>query len=242
MILRTGGPCDDGAGRARNRVGSLSTLVRLAREGKREELKALVTRGLLPAWAFRANELVIVRLTRPRPLPRALPHVAIRPAGPADEPLFQAIRPRKGGYGVNFERGSLAFLGEVSGEPAAFGWFELGERHRSKTNGYSFALGPGAAWAWGIEVEPRFRLSGIFHKYWVESLPLLAARGVSEVLGSIQADNPLSINSHRRLGFELLYTLRVVRAAGVTWHRADSADGSQLPASRGFGPWHGAAH
>jgi hypothetical protein len=85
-------------------------------------------------------------------------------------------------------------------------------------------------------------MSGIFHKYWVETLPLLAARGISEVLGSIQADNPLSINSHRRLGFELLYTLRVVRAAGTTWHRADPADGSNLPASRGFGPWHGSAH
>ena len=223
-------------------MGSLSTLVRLTREGKRDELRALVTRGLLPAWAFRANELVIVRLARAHPLPRALPHVAIRPAGPEDEPRFQAIRPRKGGYGVNFARGSLAYLGEVSGEPAAFGWFELGDRHRSRTNGYTFTLGPGAAWAWGIEVEPRFRLGGIFHKYWVETLPLLATRGISEVFGSIQADNPLSIRSHRRLGFELLYSLRVVRAAGMTWHRADPAGGSDLPPSRGFGPWHGAGH
>ena len=223
-------------------MGSFSTLVRLTREGKRDELRALVTRGLLPAWAFRANELVIVRLARAHPLPRALPHVAIRPAGPEDEPRFQAIRPRKGGYGVNFARGSLAYLGEVSGEPAAFGWFELGDRHRSRTNGYTFTLGPGAAWAWGIEVEPRFRLSGIFHKYWVETLPLLATRGISEVFGSIQADNPLSIRSHRRLGFELLYSLRVVRAAGMTWHRADPAGGSDLPPSRGFGPWHGAGH
>ena len=85
-------------------------------------------------------------------------------------------------------------------------------------------------------------MSGIFHKYWVESLPLLAERGISEVLGSIQADNPLSINSHRRLGFELLYALRVVRAAGATWHRAEPGEGTGLPASRGFGPWHGAAH
>ncbi|MCU0222990.1 MAG: hypothetical protein MUF27_02750 [Acidobacteria bacterium] len=223
-------------------MGSLSTLLRLARDGKRDELKALVTRGLFPAWAFRANEQVIVRLTRPRPLPRALPQVAIRPAGPDDEPLFQAIRPRKGGYGVNFQRGSIAFLGEVSGEPAAFGWFELGERHRSRTNGYTFALGPRAAWAWGIEIEPRFRLSGIFHKYWVETLPALAERGIDEVLGSIQSDNPLSINSHRRLGFELLYALRVVRALGATWHRADPGEGTGLPASRGLGPWHGAAH
>lgn len=223
-------------------MGSLSTLLKLARDGKRDELKALVTRGLFPAWAFRANRQVIVRLTRPRPLPRPLPQVAIRPAGPEDEPLFQAIRPRQGGYGVNFERGSLAFLGEVAGEPAAFGWFELGERHRSRTNGYTFALGPHAAWAWGIEVEPRYRLSGIFHKYWVETLPRLAERGITEVLGSIQADNPLSINSHRRLGFELLYTLRVVRTLGLTWHRADPGEGTGLPPGRGLGPWHGAAH
>ena len=54
--------------------------------------------------------------------------------------------------------------------------------------------------------------------------------------------NPLSINSHRRLGFELLYALRVVRALGATWHRADPGEGTGLPASRGLGPWHGAAH
>lgn len=223
-------------------MGALGTLVRLAREGKRDELKALVTRGLFPAWAYRDNALAIVRLRQPRPLPRPLPQVTIREATPADEPLFQRVRPRRGGYAVNFAKGSIAFLGEVSGEPAAFGWFELGERHLSETNGYTFALGPGAAWAWGIEVEPRFRLSGIFHKYWVETLPRLAPRGVDRVLGSIQADNPLSVNSHRRLGFELLYQFRVVRLAGMTWHRADPGEGTGLPASRGPGVWHGRDH
>jgi len=221
-------------------VGRIATFLRLWKEGRREEIRATLTRQALPAWLFRRNEMVITRLTRVRPLPRPLENVTVRWGTPADEPALLRVRPRAGGYRPNFEKGDLLVVGEVSGEVASFNWFETGPVHVSRSNGYTFEMGEGAAWVYGFEVEPRFRMSGVFHKHWVVAMELLAERGMSRVYGSIQADNPRSINSHRRLGFELLYTFRVLRFAGLIHHEAVPVPGTGLPPSRGFGRWRGA--
>lgn len=213
------------------------TLFRLLREGKSGEVRAYLGRALFPAWLWRKNEMVVVRLTDPRPLPRPLAGCRVRWGRPEDEPAMQAVRPRRAGYGANFARGHLSLLAEVEGTPAAFGWFEAGPAHRSRTNGYSFRLGPGAAWAYGIEVAPRFRLSGVFHKYFADGAALLREKGFTAIYGSIQADNPHSINSHRRMGFQVIYRFRIVRVCGITWHRAEPVDDPALPGRRGFGCW-----
>lgn len=218
-------------------MGALGTLVRLVREGKTRELAAHLGRSFFPAWLFRKNEMVVVRLQEPRPLPRPLAGCLVRWGTPADEPLMQAIRPRRKGYARNFAQGHLSLVAEVEGQPAAFGWFETGEAHPSRTNGYTFRLGPGVAWAFGIEVAPRFRLSGAFHKYFVDGSALLREKGFHTICGSIQADNPHSINSHRRMGFQVIYKFKMLRVLGITWHRADPVDDPSLPQSRGLGRW-----
>ncbi len=221
-------------------MGRIGTFLRLWREGRREEIRATLTRQALPAWLFRRNEMVITRLTRVRPLPRPLENISIRWGSREDEEALLRIRPRSGGYAANFDRGDLLVVGEVSGEVASFNWFETNRVHISRSNGYTFDMGPGAAWVYGFEVEPRFRMSGVFHKHWVVAMDLLAGRGIERVYGSIQADNPRSINSHRRLGFEIVYTFRVLRLAGLIHHEAVPAEGTGLPPSRGFGRWRGA--
>ncbi len=218
----------------------IGTFLRLWREGKREEIRATLSRQALPAWLFRHNEMVITRLVRVRPLPRPLENVTVRWGTPADEPDLLRIRPRAGGYSRNFAQGHLLVVGEVSGEVASFNWFEPGPVHVSRSNGYTFDMGDGAVWVYGFEVEPRFRMSGVFHKHWVVAMELLAERGATRVYGSIQADNPRSINSHRRLGFEILYRFRVLRLAGTIRHEAIPGEGTGLPPSRGFGRWRGA--
>jgi len=221
-------------------VGRIRTFLRLWREGKRDEIRAALNRQLMPAWFFRRNEMVITRLSRVRPLPRPLENVTVRWGTPADEDALLRIRPREDGYGRNFAKGDLLVVGEVSGEVASFNWFETDRVHVSRANAYTFDMGEGAAWVYGFEVEPRFRMSGVFHKHWVVAMELLAERGIGRVYGSIQADNPRSIKSHRRLGFEILYTFRVLRLGGMIHHAAIPSEGTGLPASRGFGRWHGA--
>jgi len=221
-------------------VGRVNTLVKTLREGKPGELRAVLQRSLLPARAFRVNEMIIARLLAPRPLPRPLARVRIRWGTVEDEPLMQQIRPRRSGYRKNFESGSLCLIGEVDGEAASFNFFERGEWHVSQANAYRFALGPEAVWAWGFEVHPRFRMSGVFAKQWVAGLPMLRELGYSRIYGSIQADNPRSLKSHRRLGFEFLYRYRVWRVAGLVRHRTrPEAPHQGLPGGQGWGPWEG---
>lgn len=206
---------------------------------RREELQAVFLRSLVPARVFRINEMVIVRLTEPRPLPRVLENVKIRWASIEDEPLLQRIRPRKKGYRANFESGSLCLIGEVGGEPASFNFFERGEWHVSNSNAYRFALGPRAVWAWGFEVHPRFRMSGVFAKQWNRAVPMLRELGYERIYGSIQGDNPRSLKSHRRLGFEFLYRFKLWRLAGLVRYRVRPESGAEGPALVGWGRWEG---
>lgn len=215
------------------------TFLRLVRDRDREAIGQVLTRSLFPPWAFRRNTMLLARLVHAKPLPRPLPRVAIRWGTRADEADLIRIRPREGGYGKCFDDGHLLLVGTIDGAVASFNWFELTDPHRSPANGYTFGIGADGAWAFGFEVDPAHRMSGIFHKHWVEAMSLLAERGVRRVYGSIQADNPRSVNSHRRLGFEILFEFHMIRVLGVETYRVISAQDAHPRSARGFGNWSG---
>lgn len=215
------------------------TLLSLVKNRDTQALKQVLSRSLFPAWAFRTNRMLLARLREVRKLPRALPRITIRWGGAEDLDALQAVRPRKNGYGCHLDSGKLLVVGELDGRVASFNWFELGEVHSSGPNGYEFVLGPSAAWAFGFEVAPDARMSGIFHKHWFEAMGLLLERGLSTVYGSIQGDNPRSVNSHRRLGFELLYDFELMRVVGIERFRVQPLYREGLPTIRGFGMWRG---
>jgi hypothetical protein len=220
-------------------MSKAGTALRLIRQRDRLGLVQVLTRSILPASLFRVNEMLIARLRTVRPLPRPLPKIRIRWGGPEDEPALQRIRPREQSYLRHFDEGCMLLVGEVDGTPASFNWFECGGVHESRSNGYTFHLGAGACWAFGFEVDPKFRMSGIFHKHWHEAVRMLTERGRGRVYGSIQNDNPRSVNSHRRLGFELLYHYRVLRVLGIEHHRATPFEDSGQVESSGLGLWEG---
>lgn len=208
---------------------------------RRAEFRAIVTRGVFPAWLYRSNQMVVVRLSESsaRPLPRPLPEASFRWATREDEPLLQSIRPRRSPYSAQLDKGAKCLLGTIDGAPASFNFFEFGEWHTSPANGYRFRLGPGASWAYGMEVAPRFRMSGIFHKHFLDALRMLREDlAIDRIYGSVQGDNPLSLNSHRRLGFIPLYRFRVVRIAGIEYFVALPSEPPE-EARRGFGVWNG---
>jgi hypothetical protein len=199
---------------------------------------------VLPARLYRTNALALVRVREVRRLPRALDSLEIRRGTPADEPLLQALRPRAGGYGHLFRPGNELLVGTFDGEIATCNWMETGARHVSRTNGYTFEIGPAAAWAFGMEVAPKYRMSGAFHKHWIEALRLLRERGIDRVYGAVQLDNPRSLNSHVRLGFEVLWRFRMTRVCGVTRYavRAGAGAGGRdddAAAVTGTGVWSG---
>lgn len=220
-------------------MGRLGTLISMVRSKQWDGLRAVLERDLVPARLFRRNAMAIVKLRECRPLPRPLEAAVFRWGRREDEPALQAIRPRPKGYGHQFDAGHLLFIGEFGGEVASYSWFETESPHRSKSNGYLFHYPFNAVWAFGLEVHPRFRLSGIFHKHWVEGLRLLRARGVDTVYGSVQLDNNRSIQSHFRLGFEFLWELHIMRLAGLTRHRARPGTDGSGPIQSGWSIWQG---
>lgn len=219
-----------------SRFGTFWSLLRARR---RAELRAALSRSLFPPAVYRANTLVIVRAERLRPLPRPLASIHVRWGTPADEPLLQALRRRREGYGHHFAAGRLLLLGTSENTPVSCSWVELGSVHESPANGYRFRYGADAAWLFGAEVAPAFRFAGAFHKHFVEALRLLGERGVVRAYGSVQADNPNSLGAHVRLGFEPLWTLSVTRVAGLTRHDAAPGAGCPWARERGFGAWDG---
>lgn len=219
-------------------MNRLVTSLRLLRRDRRDQLRALLERGLLPWSTWRRNRLVFVRCRAVKPLSRPLDHIRVRWGGPEDLRLLQALRPRHDdprheGYGDQFRAGRLLVVGESGGEPVSCNWLDVSGCHASPANAYRFHFGPGSAWAFGMEVAPRFRLSGAFPKHWAELFRLLGERGIHTVYGAIQADNPRSLGSHLRLGFEILGTYSMVRVLGLVRYRVLGPDGSCVASGRG---------
>lgn len=204
---------------------------------KDPQLRAQLTRGVMPSWLFRTNDMLMMEVRQVRPLPRALDNIEIRWGTREDEPLLQEVRRRALPYQRHFDEGCLSVVGFVDGQPASYCWFETNGEHRSRTNGYRFHYGPGGAWVFGFEVKPEYRISGIFHKHWLVAMELIATRQITRVFGSIQGDNPHSLNSHRRLGFKTLCRYRMRRIAGLSWHEVVPEEGSGIAPARGYGLW-----
>ena len=200
-------------------------------------LKAQLTRGVLPWWLLRTNEMLMMEVRQIKPLPRPLENIEVRWGCREDEPLLQQVRHRAKPYTRHFDDGSLCVIGFVDGKPASYCWFETSGLHISRTNGYKFRYGPDAAWVFGFEIHPDYRISGIFHKHWKVSMELLAGRGVNRVFGSIQADNPHSLQSHRRLGFNVLCRYKMARVCGLIRYIVTPENGSGIVASTGVQAW-----
>ncbi len=201
-----------------------------------EAARAALERSVLPSWVFRRNHLVVVRIERSRPLPRPLDTIRVRWGGPGDADGLQQLRFRRDGYGHLFAAGHRLVVGEANGRIVTCNWIEPPGPHLSRANGYEFDPGPAGVWVFGMEVLPEFRMSGAFHKHWNELLRLLREEGTTRVYGAVQADNPRSLNSHLRLGFEVVGEFRMMRVLGVSRYSVCAAGcGSRS----GWGRWAG---
>lgn len=200
-------------------------------------LRAQLTRSVLPWWLLRTNEMLMMEVRQIKPLPRPLENIQVRWGTRDDEELLQQIRQRSKPYARHFDQGCLCVIGFVDGKPASYCWFETTGTHVSRTNGYRFCYGPDGAWVFGFEIRPEFRISGIFHKHWKVAMERLAERGIHRVFGTIQADNPHSLQSHRRLGFSVLCRYKMTRVCGVIRYLIKPENGSGIEKSTGLQTW-----
>lgn len=204
----------------------LRTLVRLARHGEWQTVRANLERRTLPKALWFRNRLALVRLSRaPRGSHLPLDHVRVREITVEDVDRLQEIRPRSDRYAGPFRAGHLGFIAEVDGRPAGFVWFVPGGVHRSRVNLYEIDLGDTGAYSYGVEVKPEFRMKGVIVKLWAEAYRGLVERGIHTVFAAIPTENELSVNTHSKLGFEVEHDVSVFRMLGVSGHVSRSPRG-----------------
>jgi GNAT superfamily N-acetyltransferase len=192
---------------------------------------------VFPARVFRYQSIVIARMDRVRPLPREMPRVTVRLARPDDEPALQAVHPDPAGYAGKFEAGWIFALAFRDGEPAAFTGYIPEDWHVSQANAFRIRIGDDGCFAQQAEVAPKFRGSGILFKLWVEAKRLLSEQGYDRIWATFAHDNPLSLRSHTRLGFEPVWEYRVLRLAGLIRHDVRDAANGATRVARGWGWW-----
>lgn len=202
------------------------------------QLSLVLRTRFLPKFLFSKYDIVFVRLERVRVPGLSLDFIATRSVRPADVPLLQQVKERSDRFRSAFEAGDQGFLSMVGERPAAYMWFEIARIHRSPPNCYEFDLGDDAAWSYGVEVHPDFRMKGALVKMWADAVAALNARGIRRIYAGIPKDNQLSVQSHTRLGFQVLYEYTVTRVLGFDWYRIRTTDGRMR---RGFGWFRGRA-
>lgn len=211
----------------------------LLRSRRWQPLWAHTLRGLMPAALFRVARLVICRLDEPPAT--ATGCLTLRFAGRDDLDALCAVRDRRRAYRRYLDAGARPVLGWLGERPATICWLEPGRVHLSPSNGYRFEMEADEVWAFGCEVSEPLRRRGLYREHWARLMEILRHRGVHAAYLAVMQDDARSLAAHRRIGFEPVWQLSVVRLCGITRHRAvDLRDGQGRVVS-GFGRWKGAS-
>jgi hypothetical protein len=220
-------------------VGRLITLLGLVRNRDWTQLSLTLRTQVVPKFLFYRYDIAFVRMERLRIPDISLDHIQTRRVSPVDVALLNQVKSRHDEFKGAFAAGDAGYVAFCAGRPAAYLWFECGGLHRSPPNLYDFDLGQRGLWSYGVEVHPDFRMKGALAKIWADAIADMDRRGFGAVYAGIPRDNELSLKSHMRLGFELLYSYRVWRLFGFGWHTIVRSDGTRRSH---FGWHHGHAH
>jgi RimJ/RimL family protein N-acetyltransferase len=203
----------------------LSSFGRLLREERWRDVRAHLTRGLLPAQIFRYAYLFIERLDEGSLRSGfSPPGFALRPVDRGDLPALLSLRDRDDGFRSSFEAGYLGLLGHLGERPATLSWVKLSRRHVSESNGYVLEMPARSAWTLGAWVDPDLRGRGLYAAHAAAVLHHLRLRGVDRLYCAVEADNAASMSAHEKVGWQKILSVRTLRLAGLTFCRVRDLD------------------
>jgi len=126
--------------------------------------------------------------------------VRIYVAEGVDEVITQAPRPSHV-LQERFRQRSRCVVAERNGQLAGFIWVcPEGYREDVLRCEYRWTPVRSAAWDFDVFIDPAFRMGRLFSRLWSRTHALLDSEGVRWTLSRIDAFNPASLASHRRLG------------------------------------------
>lgn len=87
-------------------------------------------------------------------------------------------------------------------------------------SGFNWELEPElkAAWVFGTQIDPRFRLRGYFVHLLSGAMQAAHELGCDRLMGEIHHSNSASLRAHARLGFEVYKHIKYIRVLGRSWY------------------------
>lgn len=131
------------------------------------------------------------------------PNTEIRRIYPGD-PLIVDFPRAPEIIAMRFARGDVCLGAAVKGRFAGFLWLVFGTYDEDEVRCRYELSGENLCWDYDMHVEPEFRMGRSFIRLWDAANALLRERGICWSISRISAFNPVSLNSHARLGTRLL--------------------------------------
>jgi hypothetical protein len=181
--------------------------------------------GLAPALTI--NRCVIVQLTEPPKLTRALSDLVIRRAEERDVPALAAVDNRDAAlFRARLGRGDMVYLGQLDGGVICHTCFHRGPTpfEEERATFAPWALEDASSfWSYDASALPEARSSGVVAKLFQVALrEVFELHGGRRVRGFIHDRNHPSLILHDRLGFTVIGKVTAVGLSGVKWVRWES--------------------
>ena len=114
---------------------------------------------------------------------------------------FDLLPDQQSALEYRISQNAIAVGAFVDDSPVATLWYTLGAYVEDEVRAMYTPLPAGqAAWDFGVEVAPQFRVGRTFFTLWAAAMDTMSARGCKFSFSRINAVNTASVQAHKRLG------------------------------------------
>lgn len=97
-------------------------------------------------------------------------------------------------------QGHIPIIAETPEQVVGIKWFSPTDRYYERESRYLICLPKGGAWSYGMFIDPRYRLSGLWVTMTEEMIRYATAHSFAEVFCAVEAWNDASLKTQARYG------------------------------------------
>ncbi len=192
----------------------INKIVNLVRKREFASLLKMAVKSTIPRKIFYFDKLYIVGTESVNMKPRRNSKTSFRQAYASEIKMLASIYRNETVLEKRFNNNVGCYVAEIDDTIAGIVWLKFEENYRTNCE-YAFTPKKKYAWVYDEYVVPKYRLRGVFQKMLIESLKIVKSRSYEGYCGEIHYENTLSLNSHRRLGFNILEEISYVNFLGL---------------------------
>jgi GNAT superfamily N-acetyltransferase len=187
--------------------------IKLVHERKFSSLLKMTVKSTVPRKLFYFDKLYIVSADLIEWKPRRNSNIVFRQGSLSDVKTISSVYSDKETVRKRFENKYECVLAEIKGKLAGIIWVRFGDNYRTNCE-YRFKPEKKYAWIFDAFVSPEFRLRGVFQNLIIVIQEYAYQRSYKGLCGEIHYENKNSLNSHLRLGFNILEEISYISITG----------------------------